>query len=261
VSDEAGEHQTNDTDEGVIRVVVAGARGRMGRETVHAVVEAQAMIGDMALVGKVHRGEDLAVVFDKTRPDVLVDFTLPETVYKNAETAIQAGVAPVIGATGLNSEQLSSLDALCRKYHTPALFAPNFAIGAILLMRFAEEAARYFPDVEIIEMHHERKIDAPSGTAYRTAERIGEVIASGERVTGKLPAHEARGMRVGGVPVHSVRLPGFVASQEVLFGGPGQRLSLRHDSMDRASFMPGVLLAVRKVRSLSGLVVGLEHLL
>lgn len=261
MSDEAGEHQTNDTDEGVIRVVVAGARGRMGRETVHAVVEAQAMVGDMALVGKVQRQDDLAAVLRETRPDVLVDFTLPESVYQNAETAIKVGVATVIGATGLGLGEQARLNALCRSHNTPALFAPNFAIGAILLMRFAEEAARFFPDVEIMEMHHERKIDAPSGTAYRTAERIGEVIANHERVTGKLPAHEARGMRVGGVPVHSVRLPGFVASQEVLFGGPGQRLSLRHDSMDRASFMPGVLLAVRKVRSLTGLVVGLEHLL
>jgi 4-hydroxy-tetrahydrodipicolinate reductase len=245
----------------MIRVAVAGARGRMGREVVRAVSEAN----DMQVAAEVNRGDDLAAALADARPDVLVEFSVPESVMANVRTALAAGVIPLIGTTGLTPPNLEEIRDLCRQRNVGALVAPNFALGAVLLMRFAAEAARHLPDVEIIEMHHERKLDAPSGTALKTAEMIAaarnrsprlEPVGAVETVTG------ARGGRaVGEIPVHSVRLPGFIASQEVIFGGPGQRLSLRHDSIDRASFMPGVLLAISRARTLDGLVYGLENLL
>jgi 4-hydroxy-tetrahydrodipicolinate reductase len=213
----------------------------------------------------VEHGDDLTAVLRDSRPDVMVDFTVPEAVTANIRTALAARVIPLVGTTGLGPEEVEAVRRLCAETDTPALIAPNFAIGAVLLMRFAAEAARYLPDVEIIEMHHERKLDAPSGTATKTAEMIA---ATAERPpVGDLPgAFEkhtgARGGKgAGDIRIHSVRLPGFVASQEVIFGGPGQRLSLRHDSINRASFMPGVLLAIRKAQTLTGLVYGLENLL
>ena len=245
----------------VVRVAVAGARGRMGQEVVRAVGDAQGM----AVVAEINRGDDLASALRHTQADVLVDFTLPDSVMPNTRIALAERVVPLVGATGLTSTDLDEIRGFCERHGRGALIAPNFAIGALLLMRFAAEAARYLPDVEIIELHHERKLDAPSGTALKTAEMIAAArIASPrpappeatETITG------ARGGRASGeIPVHSVRLPGFVASQEVLFGGPGQRLSLRHDSIDRVSFMPGVLLAIRRARELNGLVYGLENLL
>lgn len=234
----------------------------MGRETVRAI----AAEPDMLVAAEAHRGDDLARVLHDARADVLVDFTVAEAVMGNARTALAAGVVPIIGATGLSESDLEELRALAAANGIGALVAPNFAIGAVLLMRFAQEAARYLPDVEIIEMHHERKLDAPSGTAVKTAALIAAARDAAQAKTDPPGAFEsvpgARGGRAeGGVPVHSVRLPGFVASQEVLFGGPGQRLTLRHDSIDRASFMPGVVLAVRRARSLSGLIYGLENIL
>ncbi len=198
-------------------------------------------------------------------PDVMVDFTVPEAALPNIRAALEAGVIPLVGTTGLSPADLDDVRSLCEKHATAALVAPNFALGAVLLMRFAAEAARYLPDVEICEMHHEKKLDAPSGTAARTAELIAEArtgIPAGDAPGAFEKFAGARGGRAAGdIPVHSLRLPGFVASQEVIFGAPGQRLSLRHDSIDRASFMPGVILAIRKARTLSGLVVGLENLL
>ena len=245
-----------------IRVVVAGAGGRMGRETVRAVAAEQ----DMIVAGEGHRGDDLGDVLRDARADVLVDFTVPESVMANLRVALAAKVVPIVGTTGLSTDDLAEIRTLCNENRVGALIAPNFAIGAILLMRFAQAAAKYMPDVEIIEMHHERKLDAPSGTAVKTATLIAAVrdaaLAKGDLPGAFETVSGARGGRAeGGIPVHSIRLPGFVASQEVIFGGPGQRLSLRHDSIDRASFMPGVVLAVRKAASLSGLVYGLENLL
>ena len=257
-----------------IRVLVAGAAGRMGREVVRAVTAEP----DMTVVAAVDvtAGDDLgpdtpAVTGDlpaalaDARPDVMVDFTVPEAALPNLRAALEARVIPLVGTTGLSPADLDVVRALCQRHATAALIAPNFALGAVLLMRFAQEAARYLPDVEILEMHHEKKLDAPSGTAARTAELIagarqghpsGDASGAFEMFPG------ARGGRAAGaIPVHSLRLPGFVASQEVIFGAPGQRLSLRHDSIDRASFMPGVVLAIRKAHTLSGLVVGLENLL
>lgn len=246
-----------------LRVVVAGASGRMGSETVRAVTGA----ADMTLVAGINRGNDAAAVLRETRPDVMVEFSVPDSVMTNVRIALSSGVIPLIGTTGIGAGERDEVASLCEKFGTPALIAPNFALGAVLMMRFAAEAARYLPDVEIIEMHHERKLDAPSGTATRTAEMIAQSrrehgVAAREPLAGAYEtAPGARGGTVAGVPVHSVRMTGYVASQEVVFGATGQRLSLRHDSTDRTSFMPGVLLAIRKARTLSGLVVGLENLL
>jgi 4-hydroxy-tetrahydrodipicolinate reductase len=223
----------------VIRVVVSGAAGRMGQTVCEAVEGAE----DMELAGRADPalGADLASVLDGA--DVVVDFTTPETVAANVRACLAAGVHAVVGTTGFD------LDAMREAAESAAgaancFVAPNFAIGAVLLMQAAQLAARHMPECEIVELHHDRKLDAPSGTAKRTAELIR---AAGGNV------HE---------PIHSVRLPGLVAHQEVIFGGEGQTLSLRHDSIDRASFMPGVLLAVRRVGGLPDrFTVGLEKLL
>lgn len=272
--------------EDVIRVAVSGAAGRMGREVVKAVQAAEGLqlvaaidhhgIGDDIgpLVGLsalgVRIGESLETELTRQKPDVLVDFTVPDSVRANMETALKLGVSPVVGTTGLSQADLAHLDRLAREQGVGAFVAPNFALGAVLLMQFAAQAAKYLPDVEIIELHHDRKLDSPSGTALLTAQKIAEARAAANVTPTALPtglvekAPGARGARdavTGDVPIHSVRLQGFVAHQEVIFGGQGQILTLRHDSIDRGSFMPGVVLAARKVRSLTGLVIGLENLL
>jgi 4-hydroxy-tetrahydrodipicolinate reductase len=219
-----------------IRVVVAGAAGRMGATVCQAVEAAR----DMELVGRADPalGETLEDALSAA-PDVLVDFTVPTTALANAHQAVAAGVHVVIGTTGFDVAELEDL----REAKANVFVAPNFAIGAVLMMRFAVEAARHMAKAEIIELHHDRKVDAPSGTAARTATLM----------------QEASGVEV---PVHSVRLPGLVAHQEVILGDVGQTLTIRHDSIDRESFMPGVLLAVRAVGELSeSPVVGLEKLL
>jgi 4-hydroxy-tetrahydrodipicolinate reductase len=238
----------------------------MGREVVAAVTDAP----DMTVVAQVDQGDSLDEALTRTRPAALVDFTVPEVVLGNIETALRHRVVPIVGTTGLAPADVEYVRTLCREHGTGALIAPNFALGAVLMMRFAQEAAKYLPDAEIIEMHHEQKRDAPSGTAAKTAEMIAEGRAGATPAPLPADAFEripgARGGRgVGDVPVHSVRLPGFVASQTVIFGGLGQTLTLRHDSLDRKSFMPGVLLAVRHAPALAAgggeLVYGLENLL
>lgn len=248
-----------------ITVAVAGAKGRMGQEVV-AAVRAE---DDLELVAQLDVGDDLTASLSDIHPIALVDFTVPEAVMGNIKAALSAGVVPIVGTTGLSPQDIETVRALCRQHGTGALIAPNFALGAVLMMRFAQEAARYLPDAEIIEMHHERKLDAPSGTAAKTAEMIAQGRAASQPTTLPADAFEkipgARGGKgAGDVPIHSVRLPGFVASQEVIFGGLGQILTIRHDSRDRKSFMPGVILALRHSPTLahSGeLVYGLEHLL
>ena len=249
-----------------ITVAVSGAKGRMGQEVV-AAVEAES---DLRLVAQIDLGESLADILSRTKPLALVDFSVPEAVLGNLETALAHGVVPIVGTTGLSPADIAHVRDLCRTHHLGALIAPNFAIGAILMMRFAQEAAKYLPDAEIIEMHHEKKLDAPSGTAAKTAEMIAEGRAGASPTMLPAGAFEkiagSRGGKgVGDVPVHSVRLPGFVASQMVIFGGAGQTLTLRHDSIDRKSFMPGVILALRHAPLLAAnggeLVYGLEHLL
>jgi 4-hydroxy-tetrahydrodipicolinate reductase len=218
----------------VINVAVSGAAGRMGETVCRAVDGAE----DMSLVGRADPLLQTGLAEVLGDADVVVDFSTPDTALSNARECLEAGVHCVMGTTGADFSSLAGVG------EANLFVAPNFAIGAVLMMKFAVEAAAHMPDCEIIELHHDRKVDAPSGTAARTAELISE---AGGRV------HE---------PIHSVRLPGLVAHQEVIFGGPGQTLTIRHDSVDRESFMPGVLLAVRRVGSLErSPVIGLEELL
>ena len=236
-----------------IRVAVLGAGGRMGS----TVCEAVRADPELELVAEVEWDGKRDVILDRGA-DVAVDFTIPDSVKANVSWLLTAGVHAVVGTTGLTDADLEDLRALTGPAN--CFVAPNFAIGAVLMMTFAQQAARHLPHVEITELHHDRKVDAPSGTALRTAKLIAE--ARGEAVDVPGPAdHPARGLVADGVPVHSVRLPGLVAHQEVLFGGPGETLMIRHDSLDRSSFMPGVLLAIKSVGDLPGLTVGLEHLL
>jgi 4-hydroxy-tetrahydrodipicolinate reductase len=253
----------------------------MGREVVRAVVNDPLL----HLVGAVDpngQTETLNTVFgfvrdtdlgfdttlrrmlQREQPDVCVDFTHPDAVFDNTMTMIESGCRPVVGTTGLSVEQMDWIDQALRDKGLGGLVVPNFAIGAVLMMRFSQEAARYFDHAEIIELHHNKKADAPSGTAIKTAElmsrnqeRFGPTNA-GERET----LEGARGASgPAELRIHSLRLPGLVAHQEVLFGAPGEILTIRHDSLDRACFMPGVLLAVKKVGELTGLTYGLEHIL
>ena len=235
------------------RVAVIGASGRMGTAVCSA-VEGE---DDLDLVARIGSSDSLERVLD-AGADVAVEFTTPSSVRSNTAWLLKRGVHVVVGATGLDEGDLEELRSLTGPAN--ALVAPNFAIGAVLLMELAQRVAGHLPHVEITELHHDRKVDAPSGTALRTARLVAAAREEAVSVPG--PAdHPARGLVVDGIPIHSVRLPGLVASQEVVFGGLGQTLTIRHDSIDRSSFLPGVLLAVRRIAALPGLTVGLEHLL
>jgi 4-hydroxy-tetrahydrodipicolinate reductase len=263
-----------------IRVFVTGASGKMGQEVIRSLLQQD----DLLLVGASdtrNQGMDAGYVIGlprvgidisgpldievlrSSRADILVDFTNPQSVLKNAKTAILAGVVPVIGTTGLDQAEIEELRALAKKEQVGAFLAPNFSIGAILLMRLAREAAKYFSHVDIIELHHDQKLDAPSGTAIKTAEIISEVrspmVQGHPNEYEKVPG--ARGADIGGIHLHSVRLPGLVAHQEVIFGGLGQALTLRHDAFSRETYMPGVMLAIRKAYKMTDLVIGLENFL
>lgn len=242
------------------KVSVIGASGRMGSTVCQAVEDAP----DTELVGRYDVGDDLG---DLGGADVVVEFSVPDSSPANVAYCVDRGVSVVVGTTGWDESRLETLRAQVEQAPegTGVLIAPNFAIGAILMMSFAQQAARFYESVEIIELHHPGKVDAPSGTAARTADLVG--AAREEAGLGDVPdatthdPHGARGARVHGVPVHSVRLRGLVAHQEVLLGGEGEQLTIRHDSFDRVSFMPGVLEGVRNVRQHPGVTVGLEHYL
>ncbi|MCH8613360.1 4-hydroxy-tetrahydrodipicolinate reductase [Arsenicicoccus dermatophilus] len=244
----------------MIKVSVIGASGRMGSTVCDAVEAATGL----ELVGRFDQGDDLG---DLAGADVVVEFSVPDASPANVAHCVERGVHCVVGTTGWREERLARLRAQIEKAPegTGVLIAPNFAIGAILMMSFAAQAARFYESVEVVELHHPRKVDAPSGTAARTADLIG--AAREEAGLGPIPdatEHDpdgARGARVHGVPVHSVRLRGLVAHQEVLLGGEGEMLTIRHDSFDRASFMPGVIEGVRRVGEHPGVTVGLEHYL
>jgi 4-hydroxy-tetrahydrodipicolinate reductase len=254
-----------------IRVALAGAAGRMGREALRALTpvhgfevvvavdphHAGATIEGQTVVG------DLAAAVVQTPTDVLVDLSHHSAVASNAEAVMRAGGAVVVGCTGSTEATLARLAELARETGKGVFMVPNFSVGAVLMMRFAEIAAAWMPDVEIIEMHHERKEDAPSGTAMLTARLISEARQAAPTELPKpfLKAEGARGADVVGVPVHSVRLPGYLAHQMVMFGAPGESLTIRHDSMDRASFMPGVRLAAKAVLGMTGVVTGLDKVL
>ncbi|SMB95622.1 dihydrodipicolinate reductase [Thermanaeromonas toyohensis ToBE] len=272
-----------------IKVVITGAAGKMGREMTKGLLKSPKteVVGavDLVQVGTdigvlngfppvgVTISKDLAGVLDRTRPQVLVDFTVASAALENAKQAVLRGVCPVIGTTGLAGGDLEELHILCEERGIGAVVAPNFSLGAVLMMHFARQAARYFPHVEIIEIHHEQKLDAPSGTALKTAELMAEVRAELESTFAKdtRPDHgqgkkeeKIKGVRGGeyqGFPIHSLRLPGAIAHQEVIFGGQGQLLTIRHDTTSREAFLPGLLLAIEKVLKLRGVVYGLDKLL
>ena len=264
-----------------MRVLVNGAAGKMGREVLKAVHNDV----ELTLVGGVdptHGGKDVSEFIgsqplhiklysslqegiDATKPDVIVDFTTPAIIFENAKTMLSQGIHVVIGTTGLSAEQRAELDSIGRAKGANCLVAPNFSLGAVMMMKTAAELAPYFPDVEIIELHHNHKYDAPSGTAVLTAKLINDaktkanVQASEDLTRESLPG--ARGAKVDDVTIHSVRLPGYVAHQEVIFGGYDETLIIRHDSLSRLSFMPGVVLACKKIKNYPGLTYGLEHYL
>lgn len=261
-----------------IRVLVSGAGGHMGRTVMEAVMAAPDLVlvggADPAHTGKLLSAlvadapdvavtETVAEAIETTKPDVMVDFTGPAAVMGNVRTALAARVACVVGTTGLSHGDIDEVASLCREYETPAVIAPNFSIGANLMMKFAAEAAALMDYAAIIESHHEGKLDAPSGTALATAERM--VQARGDdfesRPTEYFALEGVRGGTVNGISIHSIRMAGVVANQSVVFGGPGETLSIEHVTTGRECFMPGVLLAIREVRELEGLIYGLEELL
>jgi 4-hydroxy-tetrahydrodipicolinate reductase len=261
-----------------IKVLVSGACGRMGREVVKTVCRDK----ELKLVGAVdgiNPGKDIGGIvglepvgilvckkleeaLEASRPEVMVDFTTPQSVVENTCVALKKGVHTVVGTTGLTPNDLEEFRQLSETHHANLLVAPNFAVGALLMMRFAALAAQYMPQVEIIELHHEHKLDAPSGTAIKTAEMI--IAARGAKTNSQIGEEKIQGVRGGemeGIHLHSVRLPGFIAHQEVIFGDEGQTLTIRHDSINRESFMPGVTLAIKKIKDRPGLTYGLDQLL
>jgi 4-hydroxy-tetrahydrodipicolinate reductase len=241
------------------KVLVNGAKGRMGGLAVELVSEAP----DLVLAGQTDLGDDLAAAIEESGAGVVIDFTHHSVAMDCFRTIVGAGARPVAGTSGFGADDVATARALIDDAGSGGIIVPNFSIGVVLLMQFAADAAKHFPHVEIVETHHDRKGDAPSGTAERTAEIIGEVrgdapppaVVETERVEG------ARGGRVAGVPIHSLRLPGALAHQEVLFSATGEILTLRHDSLSRDCFRAGILMAVRAAPELTGLSLGLESLL
>lgn len=260
----------------MIKVGVSGATGKMGREVVKAVFNDS----DLTLVAAIdinHAGSDIGPIagIDETGViicntikeaassgvEVIVDFTHPSTVMQNITDIVEYGMHGVVGTTGISDDNLSDIQALVERTDKNVLIAPNFAIGAVLMMQLSKVAAKYMQDIEIIEMHHNQKADAPSGTALKTAKELEEIITPKNKLDEKIILEGARGAQLNNINIHSVRLPGYVASQEVIFGGQGQTLKIRHDTTDRTSFMPGVIIAVKEVINNKGLTYGLEKLL
>ena len=244
-----------------IRVGVLGAKGKMGQAVLTAISGAD----DLECVAQIDLGDSLDLL-TKNNAEVVIDFTQPDSVMDNLKFAIENGIHCVVGTTGFNYEKLAQLNKLiAANPKVGVLVAPNFGLGAVLMMQFAAKAAKYFESAEIIELHHPNKIDAPSGTATRTAELMGDARKSaGLPVMPDATATSldgARGSQVAGIHIHSIRARGLVAHQEVIFGAQGETLTIRHDSLDRSGFMPGVLVAVREVGRHPGLTYGLEHFL
>lgn len=249
----------------MIKVAVCGALGKMGREVVEAVNNAP----DMELVAQIDlMGENTYKSIEEAQKsidfDVVIDFTQPKSIYENAKFCLNNNIKIVIGTTGLNDEQISELRELSATKNTGCLIAPNFSTGAVLMMMFAKQAAKYFDNAEIIELHHNQKKDAPSGTAIKTAQLMAE--EKNTFTTGNCPEVETLESARGGtsysdIKIHSIRMPGYIASQEVLFGASGQILKVRHDSMDRKCYMQGVLLATRHIVEKNDFVYGLENIM
>jgi 4-hydroxy-tetrahydrodipicolinate reductase len=241
-----------------IKILVNGAFGRMGQEVVKTIKQDSAF----ELVAEAGIDDDLQQMIKKSNAQVVVDFTSPEVGYENTLKIINSNAHPVIGTTGFKAEQIAELKKVCDAKNKGGIIAPNFSIGAVLTMQFSKQAARFFPDVEIIEMHHPGKLDAPSGTAIKTAEIIAEQRQ--KKSSAQQPLREiitgSRGALHHDIPIHAVRLPGLVACEEVIFGGTAETLTIRHDTIHREAFMPGVILACKEVVKLKTLVYGLEHL-
>lgn len=241
-----------------ISILINGAFGKMGQETVRAIQDAQ----DFNLVAQLGTKDDLKANLLSIQPKIAIDFTTPHVVYENLLTMIECHVCPIVGTTGLTTEQIQYLKTLCAAKNLGGIIAPNFSIAAILMMQYAKDCIRHLPHAEIIELHHEKKQDAPSGTAIKTAELMNEARAQVAPIPrGKELLAGARGADQQGIPIHSIRLPGLLAHQEIIFGNEGETLTFRHDTLNRKAFMPGVLLACRKVLSLKELIYGLEHIL
>lgn len=256
----------------VIKVAIAGPRGRMGKEAVATIIKNEHFLLVSLLDNKMEEeylGDNIPIftsleeLIEQSEPDVLVDLTVPSCVFEHAMIALEHGVRPVIGTTGFTDLQLDEIRHKVEEKKIGCIIAPNFSIGAVLMMKFAQTAAKYLPDVEIIEMHHDQKVDAPSGTAIKTAQMIQDVREGFEQ--GHPNEEEiiagARGANVDGMHIHSVRLPGLVAHQQVLLGGDGQLLTLRHDSFNRASFMSGIVLSINEIMKLNTLIYGLEDII
>lgn len=248
----------------MIKVAVCGANGKMGREVVSAVMSAE----DMELTARIDIicGEfnSIEKAHEEREIDILVDFTQPKSIYENAKYCLNNNINMVIGTTGMKDEQIKELEQLSKKNKTACFIAPNFSTGAVLMMMFAKTAAKYFNNAEIIELHHNQKKDAPSGTAIRTAKMMSESnenFASGNCVEVETIDGARGGTSYNNIHIHSVRMPGYMASQEVIFGATGQTLSIRHDSTTRDCYMPGVLLAIRYVYDKGGFVYGLDNIL
>ncbi|MBA4697480.1 MAG: 4-hydroxy-tetrahydrodipicolinate reductase [Legionella sp.] len=254
------------------RIIVNGAKGKMGRLACDVLNEH----ADFEVVASLNRGDNLRKIIKDQRADIVLDLTRADSVYKNSLAIIESGAHPVIGTSGLLPAEIKNLQAFCQEQKLGGLIVPNFSLGVMLMMRFAAEAARYLKDVAIIEYHHPQKFDAPSGTALRTAEMIAEALKQDKSAgIDTLVAHSTdlaplssqetvKGVRGGeyeGIPIHALRLSGILARQEVIFGSPGETFTLTHNSTERAAFMPGVILACKRVRQLDGLYCGLEHAL
>lgn len=239
----------------MIKVIINGAQGKMGKTTVETI----AAESDLKLVAETGRQDDLGAMIKKHDADVVVDLTAPTSIFEQTQTIIENNARPVIGTSGLSLDQVETLKKQCEEKSLGGIIAPNFSLTAVLMMRYARDAAKYFPTAEIIEMHHPQKLDAPSGTAKKTADLMHEARHA---VADNQPHQDlARGENYQGVTIHSVRMPGLVAHQMVLFGGQDETLTIRQDSISRKSFMPGIFLSCRKVMELDHLIYGLENIL
>lgn len=263
----------------MIKITIAGPRGKMGQEAVKMVLATS----EFELVSVIDRSNDgklladvlsfvdsdipvfsdASIAFQQTSPDVIVDLTTPEAGFHHTKIALENGIRPVVGTTGFSEVQLNELSDLSKTKGIGCIIAPNFAIGAVLMMKFSQMAAKYFQEVEILEMHHDQKLDAPSGTAVKTADMINQVREEKQQghPNEKETIQGARGANKNGMRIHSIRLPGLIAHQQVMFGADGQILTIRHDSTNRASFMSGVKVSVQTVMALDHLVYGLENIL
>lgn len=239
-------------------IAVIGAHGKMGTVTCQTIEQAP----HLTLVSQVGRQHTLSETLDNQQIDIAIEFSNADAVFENSKLLLNHGIKTIIGASGLDNQQVKALSELAEQQQTGCIIAPNFSIGAILMMKFAAIAAKHFPEVEIIEAHHQQKLDAPSGTAVKTAQMISQARQQAKNLLECKELHQgARGAEVDNVNIHAVRLPGYIASQQVLFGSLGENLTIEHNSISRDCFMPGVLLAIEKIQNINHLIYGLENLI